>query len=1629
MSEPPQSTPSSPIGELEAQFNRECLPYGYFPRDTSARAYVQFHVAEARRDPWIKPTDAKWRSVHDKFVRLLNSKNKTIRDILMKNFTYHEAALFMPSDRPEIKELQDRHTARYNLLRQGRFKDIVPSLSVKLTMLYFGVSVEPMQSPLDEAAMAIDEREPDGPQIAVAPPLHFLTAHKHRNWGDDAKRMREDPIQPIPAPDEPRPVLTLRGGEADPEPEPPVETVDYMPEGEEALNSSDNWVYLYGLLGCIPFAPTKWRSFSTAVRQLLSLRFSDDRPRYFIFTQFDKETSQMLNHVKEPLPLTKDSAVMKFIQKHCAAPTHTRDCCAFFVKEATDERRDLSWEPQPEQFQADLVKIGYPVFPKEQELKLHGIFPYTEEADPEAKMVRYAYLAFPKTKGEEDFAINNFNANQFNQHFQTAVEVLVGRPEGSFLRGIYWLRDDKNGPFVSDPEPQDMIYGAMGLKFSVWERLHPLKNPRGRWTLRVTPLEEDEIALVAPNAHPKSCHILTREPLGKSPFPKAVSTIKSLASDYKDDGNTAAKQIRLLPGATALGEVIDRDQEGLIYPCAPGAGEAAEVGKFLQKLIDDKAEPFVLVHPIWEPGELQFVPSWVEKPTPGQLVNIPDLGSSLWDFIDSIHLLARVGGQPDVYGPDVDCVVLKSRNCKDKRSDVEFPSFVITPKSKDDDWYRIRAQIRVREVLVTIKGKIDTDWKSSIAKSNIWGPRIFTGIRHWDPMEEWELERGFFRAQREEPGKLSEVIPQTRGPGHGYRFDGGGTGSTHPELEEPVEIEGGFKPDRPRSPHPVDSEERLETWSEQPSIHDRPDAHAWLGLGGYPPLPKIPINAPPVEAILRTTSSVPMVSKAVLTVTEQQKLQKNFWALRNFILGRSVKCQYKNCEFSYRVDRPADIEDHLMKEHRADKCMWCDEPLWEFWDHEQKLHHLQTEHRAIMAEAAKAPATKTAAAPTAATRPGRPGVGSQAEGSVQARLSGLASRWVAAKQAQKQPAGQPGRPKGPPRQLVYPFVNWYDFPGPVVCRDPPEMCRVEHCPRPDVRQLDGEGMYQHFQDYHKDDVETLCPFCMLRFFERKVDEDGVGTLAIRPREDIIKHFECHIYRLWDKIRGPRQSQPSETQSSTSVDPAASTSTNQDVTLVRTCPFFEDCGAVVTLMTKEQLKEHLRANHMEHVHPPRPSRFGLPGSLDRAQDNPEEQTEDGTPVRSVRAAANRGTKRPRESRRIAERKDSQDIPTTDASRGRTPARKPASKLGTVKASIEQEESDGERRRAPSPDWDAKLGPADPDFEPEEGLYCSRCLRKAPKKRDRSPGNPDMSTAEEVEYHMAGDRSCRIRRGLGDVETIPNRSGWVSINRGQGDIKKKFLKKYPAYAKTIYPTAGDNNASLWRSDPNNEDNKDAWNLPWPPFRGRPPFPEDEESPVHDEAEGEVRSRKRHKGSKKPHDPAYKYATDEDDDLESDGDDSSEVQDPNSKPGESSGAHKKKRRGSRGPLDPLYKYRRDVDVDDDLKPDFDDTDEIREMSASLEESGNKEMGKGKRKLAEAAATATATATPSASGQGEQTPEAPQVGPPPKKAKASEIVKAAEKKTRGKQLKAKPSAPPSRASSRQRARRESSVASSSKK
>lgn len=181
-----------------------------------------------------------------------------------------------------------------------------------------------------------------------------------------------------------------------------------------------------------------------------------------------------------------------------------------------------------------------------------------------------------------------------------------------------------------------------------------------------------------------------------------------------------------------------------------------------------------------------------------------------------------------------------------------------------------------------------------------------------------------------------------------------------------------------------------------------------------------------------------------------------------------------------------------------------------------------------------------------------------------------------------------------------------------------------------------------------------------------------------------------------------------------------------------------------------------------------------------------------------------------------------------------------------------DEDGNRtrppRRAPSPNWQKKLGD-DPEFEPTDDYYCSKCFRKAPKKhkRDRSPlgrtkeievrYNSHIVTirvliTDHLQLHYDKDRCCGIRRGIGSTKRLPNRSGWIpsaAMPKPLGNLRKQFLRRHPAYSRTLYPlNAANANGSYWRSDPNNDDNKGCWDIPWPPFRGQAPLPNGWQAP---------------------------------------------------------------------------------------------------------------------------------------------------------------------------------------------------------
>lgn len=177
-----------------------------------------------------------------------------------------------------------------------------------------------------------------------------------------------------------------------------------------------------------------------------------------------------------------------------------------------------------------------------------------------------------------------------------------------------------------------------------------------------------------------------------------------------------------------------------------------------------------------------------------------------------------------------------------------------------------------------------------------------------------------------------------------------------------------------------------------------------------------------------------------------------------------------------------------------------------------------------------------------------------------------------------------------------------------------------------------------------------------------------------------------------------------------------------------------------------------------------------------------------------------------------------------------------------------------------------------------------------------------------------------------------------------LRRKFLRRYPVYARTIYPLNATNaNGTYWRSDPNNESNEACWTIPWPAFRGPSPLPDGWEAP--DVFDVPAAGRARQQFQLKPVvDPTYRqggdvhYSDDEDvDDVESDKDDNGKrkrkrrataakkkqkttaiVEPANIEPANAEPTNVEKaaapRPVKRRPLDPTYRGDNDVQYSDD-------------------------------------------------------------------------------------------------------------------
>ncbi|KAM0513255.1 hypothetical protein ACHAPE_008104 [Trichoderma viride] len=969
--------------------------------DTRWTSTVTESEAQERIDLGVSPSEKKWNDTYRMFEDLFADEDTPIGEILASKFTQHEIRLFMLSASENLKAIQDDNTARFYALLQTRLQDAAPEIITKLTMLYFGLPIEPIDFSLTDMTYNMEIREPDSPQSVGDPPLQFLTAHKQRNWGDESLIGKEDQSHPIPTQLPPQllsnlfadffsyaplqkgiteqenenTMMRLRGGGADEDSdwempgdnsdwegddgdlsyaassdEDGSEDVDAKGKAKKSQNRQtskgsnksgsatagddeagndecdgdashvlpdskpDNFISLYGYQGSVAFIAGDQKTYEDAVRRLLSLGPQDSIT--FHICHFAKNCS-LVDNISDTFPVNSSSASLEYISKQDLTLQPS-----FFIKLENDDIPD-HWEPSEAQLTCEVSKVIW---------KHHAgtaLEPTPESTGP----ISCCYLEFPTpdflltTRGN----VNSWNFNHYNAYARAAFEVVLGPPLGSFHHALFHM-DHPSIDYSTSPE-----YGFPAIKNYDMKKVSSFLG-EDTLELRCTKLDENEIAFFLPSYYNNDCR-LGRISRGEDNISEALKLIRQIISYAFGEKTKRLRYVHLLNGCETFGPETNRNQKSYCIQLNDGGSENSETSN-VSVLSEFFAggSTFALLYPEWEEDITALAianPNGHGEAQP--YVQIPPLSSTADDFRIRVFELMRLAG----YVPSQTISVRSGKSFisiqplpEDGYISTQYnaPCFFVEFNTTDEEWFKIRARISTPKVAVRIvdSEKWNWNWGAGGQKTNVWGPR-------YGRMAE-------AHAAKKQQKKVSwaeeaELIPDSVTSGS---FESDRTRASV-EDNEPVEVRrldwAQLRSHKTKAAS--ESEKRQKAYATQPSIFDRYGLVPWPANSGI----QIPTNAPPFEHMLRTGPRMPLVSKAILTPTEQGELQRVAWDLRNLCLNRAARCPYDGCNFSYTLNDENAMRKHLKACHTARKCMWCDETLYEHWDTARINRHIREKHK------------------------------------------------------------------------------------------------------------------------------------------------------------------------------------------------------------------------------------------------------------------------------------------------------------------------------------------------------------------------------------------------------------------------------------------------------------------------------------------------------------------------------------------------------------------------------------------------------------------------------------------------------------------------------------------------------------
>ncbi|KAF3056761.1 hypothetical protein CFAM422_012661 [Trichoderma lentiforme] len=1508
-----------------------------FLRGFEQTSSITEEEAQERIDLLVSPEDEKWTDVLQEFQRLFADPDMTIGRILSDKFTTHEARLFIPSELAVLKAIQEENTRDFYDLLESRFQGVTPDIPTKLTMLYFGLHVEPMDFQLAKMTFKMESRKPEPPRYAIDPPLHFLTAHKERNWGKEMLRGKEDPSYPIPVglPQSwlsslsntfltehdsqiEQPTVRLRGGgtsedsdwrkdnddwnggddddfagsesngedgneDSDYEDDTPeaqlhreekeaedatMENTDidggFISHRQSAITpQSSIGMNLYGFQGYVPFIPGDGQTYENAIRRLLSLGLQDHKAFYIV--HFDVKSKRVVDTIHDSLPLNPDSITLQYIlEKKLEEDNFSDNLHSFFVH-LEHESTPTHWQPSEEQFCTSVSSIR------------------SLSDGTESKVARVVesccYLTFPKFNDSQPSQqdVYGWGADQLNAYIDTAFEVLFGRPQDSFHHANFQLSglglDSTNAPSV---------YGPYTTPSSAVLSLIPNGDGKHLYLSR-SPLRNNKVSIVLPGCFKISNP--TSDRVGEIPLANVLDFMRNIISSAFGDYAKHLKYVRLLNGRATLGPEIRRNQEYCSIRMSDDIPPNSEIdySAALFKIAETK-NPFVLLYPEWEEDQNVLHMSTSDGEDGAEhSVHMPSLSSTVDDFRTSVFELVQLTECEPNRIEDVkrgDAFISVQPEMENESADIiDMPCFFIGPNTTDEEWFGIRARIPTPSAKIKILDSKAWNWRDQVDKDNIWGPRYGRVASVQAAIEKPEYKDAREQEEEEAPQDGAEETAQeaVQTP---VRDSSVGVEAVRAQLRETELV-------KLTHPQPAktqrlgryasgDSDVRQRSWLHQPSVYDNCGSCSQSNSSDI----QIPKNAPSIEHQFRIGDNTPTITTRFRTLTEQARLQRALWDMRNVLLNRTAP------------------------QHDVRKCMFCNSIIPKHWSKERVHRHLRQKHRNELMEALgvtnatirrfdgkgvisiplKRVERRHNPSPVALANDDMVVDKPEAQNHQQKKASEFCDRCGddgnncesdtshpaqdGRDQNRNSCRGSSAKPgsycrycgdefsgnagqadwdrnaahmvacykknDGQKSLLLPPDVAAFNQqqnnlrmqineaqPGPIDSHEEEELPSIEAIFRASNSEAEQDPKEM---DLDESDEEPRRPRPTKRFLAGRFDEASIdpsiygrarslqealerarasGETSTSEAGDSDAHQEARDAEvLRDLANIPLDeldvSSPSMTQSRAPSQPANSDSLAAEI----------DKEPEVSQPEAREVAEppELESPESSGSEPDNGSDFENEPDQDKSDDEGSEDDPHGDPSSSKhrkRGGKKRGKKGDRNYTFSGDEDDDEDSETDEDGKRTQPP-----------------------RRAPSPNW----GLDDPKFEPNDDYYCSKCFRKAPKKhkRDRSP----LGRTKEIELHYDKNRCCGIRRGIGSTKRLPNRSGWIpsaSMPKPLGNLRKQFLRRYPAYSRTLYPLNASNaNGSYWRSDPNNDDNKGCWDIPWPPFRGPAPLPNGWEAP---------------------------------------------------------------------------------------------------------------------------------------------------------------------------------------------------------